>query len=205
MPSVQSKQAETEEEQFKQRTTYTVCFSIFLSVLQHVIQLQAEPLLIRRLVNNNPVTTAQVMANTSGMIGILGLFVNQIGGKLSDVLGRKMFYLVGPITSILCGFFVNTFGDNFYAVTACRVVRILMTGFSSSVMCSASLSDVLEGKRLSVASSYLGASVGAAVSIFRYLYIYIYILYKTNNNLTKKSTNKKIFIFLFLCINHHHR
>ena len=62
------------------------------------------------------------------------LFVNQIGGKLSDVLGRKMFYLVGPITSILCGFFVNTFGDNFYAVTACRVMRILMTGFSSSVM-----------------------------------------------------------------------
>ena len=47
-----------------------------------------------------------------------------------------MFYLVGPITSILW-IFVNTFGDNFYAVTACRVICILMTGFSS-VMCSAS-------------------------------------------------------------------
>jgi hypothetical protein len=182
MPTVHSKvEARKNDEKLKTRTMYAVCFSIFLSVLQHVIQLQAEPLLIRRLVNNNPVVTAQVMANTSGLIGILGLLVNQIGGKLSDALGRKYFYLVGPFTSFVCGLLVNSFSNSFSVVTICRVLRTLMNGFSSSVMCSASLSDVLEGKQLSIAHSYLGASVGLAV-IFAPI-VEGYILKKTNMSL----------------------
>ena len=102
MPPIQSRPNIFREE-LKTKTTYVICTSTFLSVLQHIIQLQAEPLLIKKLVNGNAVVSAQVMANTSGIIGILGIFVNQIGGKLSDVLGRKLFFLVGPITSILCG------------------------------------------------------------------------------------------------------
>ena len=181
MPAVHSKAKTNNDEKLKTRTMYAVCFSIFLSVLQHVIQLQAEPLLIRRLLNNNPVVTAQVMANTSGLIGLLGLIVNQIGGKLSDALGRKYFYLVGPFTSFVCGLLVNSFSNSFSVVTTCRVLRILTTGFSSSVMCSASLSDVLEGKKLSIAHSYLGASVGLAV-IFAPI-VEGFILKKTNMNL----------------------
>eukprot|EP00944_MAST-04C_sp_MAST-4C-sp1_P013545 g13545.t1 len=164
MPPIQSRPNVFREE-LKTKTTYVICTSTFLSVLQHIIQLQAEPLLIKKLVNGNPVVSAQVMANTSGIIGILGIFVNQIGGRLSDVLGRKLFFLVGPITSVLCGVLVSNFSKSLYMVAVCRILRILMTGFSSSVMCAASLSDILEGKRLSIANSYLGASVGAAVIV----------------------------------------
>ena len=66
-------------------------------------------------------------------------------------------------------------------VAVCRILRILMTGFSSSVMCAASLSDILEGKRLSIANSYLGASVGAAVIVAPILEGII--LSRTNMNL----------------------
>lgn len=180
MPTVQSRPNIIGEE-FKAKTTYVICASTFLSVLQHIIQLQAEPLLIKKLVNGNPVVSAQIMANTSGIIGIIGIFVNQVGGRLSDVFGRKLFFLLGPITSVLCGVLVSKFSKSLYIVALCRILRILMTGFSSSVMCSASLSDILEGKQLSIANSYLGASVGAAVIVAPILEGVI--LSRTNMNL----------------------
>ena len=67
------------------RTIRVLCASAFLSVLQHVIQLQAEPLLLKRLcargASRDPVArAARVMANTSGIVGVVGLFVNQLGG-----------------------------------------------------------------------------------------------------------------------------
>ena len=98
-----------------------ICTSAFLSVLQHVIQLQAEPLLIKKLcaaasaaamkITTNQIKTttdpvssaAKIMANTSGIVGILGLVINQLGGNLSDALGRQFFWYVGPIASIICG------------------------------------------------------------------------------------------------------
>ena len=99
-----------------------ICTSAFLSVLQHVIQLQAEPLLIKKLcaaasaaamkittnqiikTTTDPVSSAaKIMANTSGIVGILGLVINQLGGNLSDALGRQFFWYVGPIASIICG------------------------------------------------------------------------------------------------------
>ena len=138
---------------------------------------------------------AQVMANTSGIIGILGIFVNQIGGKPSDVLGRSFFFF-GPITSICVSPSFQLF-KSLYTVSW-RILRILTTGFSSVM--SASLSDILEGKRLSIANSYLGASVGAAVIVAPILEGII--LARTNMNLRPAialSALGALHAVLFLC------
>ena len=66
-----------------------------------MIQLHTEPVLIRRLVGRRPSRAARVMANTSGLIGLLGLVVNQLGGKLSDQLGRRPFFAVGPFVCVV--------------------------------------------------------------------------------------------------------
>ena len=145
-----------------------VCTSAFLSVLQHVIQLQAEPLLIKRLCKRTPdpvASAARIMANTSGIVGLLGLVVNQFGGKLSDALGRKQFWYVGPFTSIVTGLIVRSFSNNLTIVAACRCLRLVATTFSSSVMTGAVLSDVASGKILAAAGAKIGAYVGAAIVV----------------------------------------
>ena len=201
MPAILSKEESAACE--RQRTVYILCFSIFSSVLQHVIQLQAEPLLIRRLVNNDPVTTAKVMANTSGAIGILGLLVNQFGGKLSDVIGRRPLFYLGPIVSVVMGIMTHQFSRSFNVVVGARIARILFTGFSSSVMCSAALSDVLSGKELSVAWSHMGAAIGASVIVAPVLEGII--LDRTHMDITKPSLALSalgvlhtIFLYIFL-------
>jgi hypothetical protein len=181
MPATLSK----EEASAKQRTVFYIVVSIFFSVLQHCIQSNAEPLLIRRLVNGDPVATAKILANTSGAIGLLGLFINQIGGKLSDVIGRKPGFLVGPLFSILTGLAVHQFPRNYSVVVGARVCRILFTGFSSSVMCTAALTDVVSGDELSAAFSNFGASVGLSVVLAQLMEGVI--LHRTNMDIKKPA------------------
>lgn len=164
MPSTLSKEEVPAAE--RKRIAFNVNVSLFFSVLQHCIQSQSEPLLIKRLVNQDPVATAQILANTSGAIGILGLFVNQLGGKLSDLIGRWPGFFVGPMSSVICGLLVHTYSDSLTAVIGLRVLRILLTSFSSSVVCGAALTDVISGKELSEAFSMMGASVGLAIGVW---------------------------------------
>ena len=158
----------TDADKNTQRTIQVLCASAFLSVLQHVIQLQAEPLLLKRLsrASRDPVArAARIMANTSGIVGIVGIFVNQLGGKLSDALGRKQFWYAGPLFSVFTGLAVRSFSNNLFVVALCRCLRLVTTTFSASVMLGASLSDVASGKVLAAASAKLGACFGAAIVI----------------------------------------
>ena len=57
-----------------------------------------------RICSSSAGKTARSLAAVSGFMGVLGLFVNQIGGKLSDSIGRKPLFLLGPIVNTLCNF-----------------------------------------------------------------------------------------------------
>lgn len=50
--------------------------------------------------------TASILANTQGLVGVIGVLINQIGGKFSDAMGRKPFLMVGPAANILFGPFL---------------------------------------------------------------------------------------------------
>lgn len=163
MPPVQSKEEEAVLEEKRQKLSKAVGIHVFLAVCQHVITLQSEPMLVRELCQGDLATTARLLSNTSGLVGVLGLFVNQAGGKLSDSLGRKTFLMTGPLLNILWGMLVYTNPTNKAVVLACRVLRSVFTTFSNTVMVTASIADVFTGKEQAILASKVGATVGVGV------------------------------------------
>jgi len=135
----------------------------FLSVAQHVVTVQSEVMLIKDLVNGNSAIAAKLLANTLGLVGILGIVVNQIGGKLSDSFGRKPFLMLGPAANIVLGGLVFRNFKNRALVLSLRVLRQILTTFSSSVMLQSALADIMSGPQLGMALSEVGAIVGMGV------------------------------------------
>mmetsp|Transcript_59932 Transcript_59932/g.154253 ORF Transcript_59932/g.154253 Transcript_59932/m.154253 type:complete len:449 (-) Transcript_59932:108-1454(-) len=151
------------EEARKNKVLNVISLHVFQSVCQHVITLQSEPMLVRELCGGDVAETAKLLSNTSGLVGLLGLFINQAGGKISDTTGRKMHLLAGPLSNILWGILVFNRPTHRNTVLFCRIMRMILTTFSNTVMTSAALADVFSGKELAVASSKVGAVVGVAI------------------------------------------
>ncbi|CAK0889649.1 unnamed protein product, partial [Prorocentrum cordatum] len=155
---------EAERESRKQQVTRAVCLSMLCGVCQQVITLQSEPRLVQQLSGGDAAAAARLLGNTAGLIGALGLIVNQVGSKLSDSLGRKAFFVAGPATTFLAQALIAKFPGSRRVVLSCRVVKGLMTAFLSSVMATTSLTDVLSGQELAMALSKISAVVGLGVS-----------------------------------------
>jgi len=137
----------------------------FQSVAQHVVLIQSELMLLRDICGGDMAQTARYLANTQGLAGLLGLFFNQVGSKLSDVKGRKPFLMLGPLCNILCGWLVYKNPLNKSVVLACRIVRGIMTTFSNTVMVMASTMDVLPKDELATVGSLLRAVIGAGIVV----------------------------------------
>jgi hypothetical protein len=136
---------------------------------------------VQRLSGGDPASAARLLANTSGLIGLFGLLVNQAGGKISDSVGRKLFFLAGPATNVATQSLVATFSGNRQLVLFCRVLKGVMTTFSSTVMASTSLTDVLSTEELGVAMSKIGGIVGMGIVLTTV--VEGAILSRTKNNL----------------------
>ena len=138
---------------------------VFLSIMQHMITLQSEPELITRLSGGDPAATMRTLANSQGLMSLLSLVLNQTGGRLSDVTGRKAGLLLGPVLNVLLGVVVFGNASKRSVVVACRILRMIVTSFSNTVMVQACLLDALPGKRLGSAMSELAAYIGGAVVV----------------------------------------
>jgi len=147
----------------RKRIIRAINISIFQSVCQHVITLQSEPLLIREICQGDIAQSARMLANTQGLVGLLGLFLNQAGGKLSDAIGRKPGLLLGPLGNVLIGQLIFNNPSNKLVVLVCRVLRMTLTTFSNTVICTAALADTCAGMDLALAMSTVGATTGLAV------------------------------------------
>ena len=103
-------EAEAEEEEARERRrkriVNAVCVSQFFSVLQHISNLQTEPVMLRELVGGDLARTTSLLANTQGVVGVASIFVNQLGGRLSDTFGRRSFFLLGPLMNVANGLFI---------------------------------------------------------------------------------------------------
>ena len=139
--------------------------SIFLSITTSTAALQAEPVLMAQLVGGDVARSAIMLSSTSTISGLLGLLVNQVGGRLSDKVGRKALFLAGPAFSLVQGLAIFLQPASLPLLMVCRTLRLCLGTFSSSVMCMAALSDLAEGKQLSVANSVLWACSGLGVIV----------------------------------------
>jgi len=168
MPAALSKEKDNNAEAAaavaqKKKQVFALNLSVFQSVVQHIITLQSEPMLVRELCNNDSSRTATLLANTTGLVGFLSLFLNQAGGKFTDVVGRKPGLLLGPIVNIFLGALAASNSSSLTAVLTCRVLRLIVTTFSNTVVVTASLMDICSGKDLGVAFTQMGATIGIAV------------------------------------------
>ncbi|CAJ1405066.1 unnamed protein product [Effrenium voratum] len=132
-------------------------------VSQHFIFAQSEPRLFLSLCNQDSAATSRILGNTSGVVGLLSLLVNQAGGRLSDCIGRKPGFLIGPLSNIVLGLLVFRNPWNRTLVTVCRVLRVILTTFSNTVMCTAALADVCSSSELALAMSKVQAATGMAM------------------------------------------
>ena len=136
---------------------------IFLSVMQHCISMQSEPMLITKLSGGDAAEGMRALANSQGLMGALSLMINQAGGRLSDSTGRRLGLLLGPALNIVLGSLVYANPTRRSLVLACRVIRMIATTFSNTVMTQAALVEALPSERLGGASAEIGAYVGGAV------------------------------------------
>jgi len=148
----------------RQRTLKAIYFSSFLSVLQHTIVLQSEPLLLKQLLKGDTVASARALANSQGLVGVIALVFNQFGGKLTDAIGRKPGFLLGPLGNIILGLLVCMKPSKSLLI-ACRVLRMIITTFSNTVVAGAAMADILPGPELAAAGAKVGAVVGAAITL----------------------------------------
>ena len=139
--------------------------SVFLSVCQHTSNVQSEPMLVRQLCGGDVVVASRMLGNTQAAVGLLALFVNQFGGKLSDSLGRRPFMFVGPIGNAIVGTIVFFNHTNLRVVLVCRIIKQIITTFSNTVVATAALTDFLEGQELAMGFAAYAAMYGLAVLV----------------------------------------
>ena len=74
----------------RRRTNRLLLLHIFQSTCTHVLTIQSEMLLFLRACGGDAARASRVTTTLAAVTGILGLLTNQLGGKLSDAVGRKV-------------------------------------------------------------------------------------------------------------------
>lgn len=160
---VQAVVSKKDAEAKSSRLIRKICISSFFSVMQHFIFAQSEPRLFLSLCDKDSARATRLLGNTSGIVGILSLVLNQAGGKLSDSIGRRPGFIIGPLINVFLGLIVFKSPRNLTSVTICRVLRYLFTTFSNTVMCTAALADVCSKSELALAMSKIQVATGIAM------------------------------------------
>lgn len=168
MPSTLSKDEKPEDEDSsakKRRALPLLHLTFFQSVIQHVITLQSEPMIVRSLCNDDAAVALRLLGNTSGLVGLVGILFNQVGGKVSDAIGRRPGFFLGPLGNMFLGVIVFNNPNCLRTVLVCRVIRMVITTFSNTVIGMAALNDICTGKEFAVSLSHVMANIGVGVIV----------------------------------------
>jgi MFS family permease len=148
-----------EEEEKGRRTLQATMTHMAMNVATNVVCVGARPVLLLQLLNGDAAAANQMLSTWAGGVGFAEFCVNPALGRLSDVIGRKPFLLLGPLTNFLLKSLVALFPS----VNMLMLERILcgsLTTVSGSTTCSAVLSDMSTGKNLAHTGAGLGAYAG---------------------------------------------
>uniref|UniRef100_A0A7S0AT86 Major facilitator superfamily (MFS) profile domain-containing protein n=1 Tax=Pyrodinium bahamense TaxID=73915 RepID=A0A7S0AT86_9DINO len=153
----------------KRTAVRVLTLGIFQAVLQHVLALQSEVTLFTHALGGDQAATARSLSVATGITGVAGLFLNQVGGKLSDSLGRKLFFLTGPLVNILAAAAVLQRSGSIAVLMLVRILKSIFTTFSGTVMCQAALADICSGQEMALVGTNVQVAVGLAVVLGPYL------------------------------------
>uniref|UniRef100_A0A7S1WIW4 Major facilitator superfamily (MFS) profile domain-containing protein n=1 Tax=Alexandrium catenella TaxID=2925 RepID=A0A7S1WIW4_ALECA len=157
------------QEKRKQAVMKALFYNTLQAVIQHVMILQSEQHLFIKSCGGDITKATKVLSITTALVGALGLQFNQIGGRLSDAYGRRTMFMMGPLVNFVAGLCVFKMPGNTLVLAAARVLKLMATTFSGTVMGGAAAGDVLNGTELAVAGSKVGSIVGVAVVVAPFL------------------------------------
>jgi MFS family permease len=112
-----------------------------------------------QLLNGDTALANEYLAQWAGGIGLAEFAINPALGRLSDLVGRKPFLLVGPVANFVLKLLVAMY-PSVRTLMLERTVCGALTTFSGSTSCGAVLSDLRTGKSLAVSGAGLGAYAG---------------------------------------------
>lgn len=151
------------EEAKMDRLSSLLVGNIFQAVVQHVVVLQSEVALFTAACGGDTGKAMKALSTSTGLVGVLGLVINQIGGKLSDAYGRRRGYACGPIMNMIVAAIVCKNSKNLTVLIAARIMKLIFTTFSGTVITSASIADGLALKQQMQIGSKINGWVGVAV------------------------------------------
>ena len=156
---------EQNKARFNQGSLNRISLHMLLRVTVGCMGLAAEPRFVGNLYGGDPSAAMRLLAQTSGASGLVQFLLNPTFGMMSDTLGRKIFFMVGPLTNAIANLCCAIFPTNIPLFAITRVIAKAMITLSGSTVCAAALSDLASGDALSNAFAQLGscASLGVCV------------------------------------------
>ena len=136
---------------------------MFLRVAVGCQGLAAEPLFVGALCQGDASAAMQLLAQSSGACGLLQFLLNPTFGVLSDTFGRKVFFVLGPLSNVIGNTMIALNPTSKAVFFVCRTINKTMQTVSGSTVCAAALSDCASGDDLSVAFSRLGSAASLGV------------------------------------------
>ena len=148
----------------KERAIGAVLGYMVLKVSMDCSTIAVWPLLLKGLYGGNVALAAAAAATTSSLCGLGELLLTPAVGKLSDRFGRRTFFLIGPIANVAVSLLQIRFQNSIPVAYMQRVVGQTLSTISGTTICTATLSDVASGDRLSTALGSFASSIGVGVA-----------------------------------------
>lgn len=156
------------EEEERERRARAILRSFFLGVFNFVLLLPAELQVAKKLLRGDLAKTSRFLAASAGMSGLVEFLLNPTFGALSDRIGRRPFFLLGPAyvalgnASLAIGNVAKR-DNGLWVLLINSFLRKVSATVSGSVASVTALSDVASGRQFAIYISKLWACAGAGV------------------------------------------
>lgn len=170
----------------------------FQAVCQQAATLQSEPMLVEAACGGNVSEAVLCLGATASAASVVGLAVNQVGGRLSGAYGRKPLFMLGPLVNVVSCFLIFSFSSCKPLVVACRMLRKVFAIFSGTLMPMAALCDVFDSGPRAHATASLGATIGLATLVGPS--IEVAILSRTGNDFRRPYLAVVVLGLVQLCL-----
>ena len=150
--------------------------SFFMGVCNFVLLLPAELQVISQLLRGDIARTSKMLALSSGISGAVEFMLNPTFGKLSDRVGRRPFFLIGPTYVCLGNALLASAPSNSVPLAAFllnSILRKCSATVSGSVASVTALNDISSGREFAVHISKLWAYAGAGVVVAPFISGYL--------------------------------
>jgi len=139
---------------------------IFVTAVAMVIPTRAP--MVLQIKKGDAVASARVLGLMSSSAAFIELFINPVFGQLSDMFGRKPFFLIAPVIDAILHTLVAIFPKALPVTFVDRAITGSMI-FAFKAPLTAALTDLFSGPQLAVWLARQGAAFGLGLGLGPYI------------------------------------